>query len=174
MATATDERLGEMRRRIDTLQAKAQGAAAEAKSQVQRQLDRLKQEEESARESAHSQAAAVDEKIEQLDNDLDIAEHRLAAELAEDGKTFTQAVEAELHDWKTFLERMQAKAASTTGDARTRIEKAIADLRQDRAAVADDLAGAREATGEAWREYKTRVLAKLDELKRKADSIRNG
>jgi hypothetical protein len=169
MATATDERLGALRRRIDRLEERAHSGAGATKARMGRYVDGLRQEETTAREAAHREAGAVEEKIEQLGNDLDIAEHRLSAEMADDRAHFTSWVHAVLHDWDVYLERMQAKAAEQTGAARQRVEHGIADIRRGRTAIAESLAGVSSATGETWREAKTRVLTQLDELKSKAD-----
>ncbi len=171
MATAIDERLGAMQHRIDRIEEKAKSTATAAKTRLEQYVATVKEDEASARAEAHRQAGAVDEKLEQLGNDLDIAEHRLAAELADDRKSFADAVQAELHDWDVFLERMQAKAAEKSAPARTEVEKAIADLRRRRTEITESLAGVREVTGEKWSDAKVRVLAALDELKSKADSV---
>lgn len=173
MATATEERLGEMRRRIDRLEAKAQSSEADARSRMQRQVDTLREEQESARSSARRHAGAVEEKLDELDTELDIAEHRMAAELADNHEKFVVAVEAELADWDAYLERLQAKTAAATARTRARVEETVAELRHRRLAVAETLAGVGTATAASWREAKARILASLDELKRKADDARD-
>ena len=174
MATATDERLGEARRRIARLEVETRRGTADAKSRMQRYIDTLRRDEESARASVHERAAAVDERIEKLDNELELAEHRVAAEFATTEEQFTSAIEAELHSWGQHLDRMQAKAAAKSGAAREQAEAAIADLRQRRVAIGKSVADAGTAAGEQWRDAKTRVLAELDELKSKADAARRG
>jgi hypothetical protein len=170
MATATDEHLGEVRRRIDRLEVKAHGGTADAKSRMQRYIDTLRRDEESARASTRERAAAVDETLEQLDNELELAEHRVAAEFAETEDQFTDALEAELHRWDAYLNRLQAKAAAKTGAARERAEATIADLRQRRVSIGKSLSDVGTAAGEGWRDTKTRALAELDELKNEADA----
>ena len=51
MATTTNEHLGEVRRRIDRLEVKAQLGSADAKSRMQQYIEPLRREEESARAS---------------------------------------------------------------------------------------------------------------------------
>lgn len=170
MATATNERLGEVRRRIARLEVEAQRGTADAKSRMQQYIDTLRQDEESARASARERAAAVDERLESLDNELQLAEHRVAAEFATTQEQFVDAIEAELHRWDTRLDRMQAKAAAKSGAARERAEAAIADLRQRRVSIGNSLDDMRTASGESWHGAKTRVLAELDDLKSKADA----
>ena len=170
MATATNERLGEVSRRIARLEVQAQRGTADAKSRMQRYIDPLRREEESARASARERAAAVDERLEQLDNELELAEHRVAAEFAATEEQFAGAIEAELHGWDAYLERMQSKAAAKSGAARERAEAAIADLRQRRVSIGKSLSDVGTAAGNGWHGAKTRVLAELDDLKTKADT----
>jgi hypothetical protein len=173
MATATHERLGEARRRIACLEVKAQRGTADARSRMQPYIDTLRRDEESARASAHKQAAAVDERLEQLDNELELAEHRVATQLAATEDQFTDALEAALHHWDAYLNRMQAKAAARTGIARERAEAAIADLRQRRISIGESFPDIGTAASERWRDTTTRVLAELDALKTNADAVKH-
>ena len=173
MATATEERLGQMRRRIDRIELTAQVAASDVRSRMQHRARELRDEQLATVLSVHRHCGAAEETVEELANDVEIAEHRLAAELADDRETFTNAVEAELHGWDAYLGRMQAKAAAKSPPARERAEMAVSDLRRRRIAVAESLAAARSATGETWRDAKSRVLVALGELKQKADAYRD-
>jgi hypothetical protein len=172
MATAINERLGDVRRRIARLEVEVQRGTADAKSRMQGYIDTLRRDEESARASARERAAAVDERFEQLENELELAEHRVAAEFAETEKQFAGEIEAELHRWDAYLARMQAKAAAKPAAARERAEAAIADLRQRRVSIGKSLSDVGTAAGNGWRGVKTRVLAELDDLKSKADAVR--
>ena len=58
---------------------------------------------------------------------------------------FTAAVEAELHGWDAFAERLQATAAAKTGSARDRAETGIKELRRRRLAVTERLDDLRDA-----------------------------
>ena len=172
MATTTSEHLGEVRRRIDRLEVKAQLASAAAKSRMQRYIEPLRREEESARASARERAAAIDETLEQLDNELELAEHRVAAEFAATVNRFRDALEAELHRLDAYLNRMQTKAAAKTGAARERAAEAeIAELRQRRVSIGKSLTHV-GTTASGWRDAKRRVLTELDELKNEADAAR--
>lgn len=99
MATATHERLCEMRRRVARLEVKAQRGTADARSRMQPYITAVRRDEHSARASAREWAAAVDERLEQLDDELELAEHRVAAEFAATQDQLTHAVDAELHRW---------------------------------------------------------------------------
>jgi hypothetical protein len=164
--TAIEERLAEIGRRIDQLDARAGAGAAGAKSQIRRHLDSLRQ-------GVSKYADAVEDKLRQLEIKLDIAEHRLASEVAGDARTFVDAVEAELHDWDTYLERLQVEAATKAqaGSPREQVEAAIRELRRCRNTLAERLAEVRAASGEAWREPKKRLAAAREELERKVDEV---
>lgn len=172
MATATDEHLGEVRRRIACLEVRVQGGTAEARSRMQQYSNTLRRDEESARVSALERAAALDERLEQLSNELELAEHRVTAEFAVTEDQLTDALEAELHRWDVYLDRMQAKAAAKTGVAREQAEAVITDLRQRRVSIGTSASEVGTAAGEGWRDARARVLAELDELKSKADAAR--
>jgi hypothetical protein len=170
MATATNHDLGEVRRRIARLEVAAQRGDADAKSRMQRYIDTVRRDEESARASARERAAAVDERLRQLENELELAEHRVAAEFAATKDEFAGEISAELRRWGTYLDRMQAKAATKSGAARESDEAAIADLRERHLAIGKSLAGVGTVAGEHWHGAKSRVLAELDDLKSKADA----
>jgi hypothetical protein len=169
MATATDDHLGEVRRRIDRLEVEAHRGTVDATSRMQRYIDTLRRDEESARASLRERAVAVDERLVQLENELELAEHRIAAEFAATEAEFTAALRAELRRWDAYLDRMQAKAAAKPAAARERAEAAVADLRQRRVSIDRSLADVGTAGG-GWRDASVRLLAELDELKRRADA----
>jgi hypothetical protein len=176
VATAIDDRLGELKSRIEALDARAYDGAAQATGRVQRHLETLRQKDEAAEAAALRRTgeyeAQYQAQLQVLENAVQIAEHHLDAEIADDRKQFVDAVEAELDDWEAFMERMQTHAAAKTGAAREESERVIADLRRRRLAIGESLAGVRAAVGDTWRDGKKRVLAALDELKRKADAAR--
>jgi DNA anti-recombination protein RmuC len=163
----TDDMLAEIRRRIDDLEARADKGAGEARAGLQHRFDSLRQEEASARAAVRTKAAAVDEKLRQLELDIEIAEDRLASELAEDATSFAEAVEAELHDWDAAIERLQTRAATKAQEPRDRAEAEIAALRQARSEAAKRLVALRAASSEAWQEQRDRVSGALDDLERK-------
>ena len=176
MATAIEDRLAELKSRIEALDARAYDGAAEATGRIQRHLETLRQEDEAAEAATLRRTAEYealyDAQLQVLENALKIAEHHLDAEVADDRKQFVEAVEAELDEWDAFMDRMQANAAAKAGAAREQSEKVIADLRRRRLAIGESLAGVRAGVGDTWRDGKKRVLAALDELKRKADAAR--
>ena len=181
MATKTaDQRLEEMHDRINRLQAKAQSSGAGAKDSISGQLDALRRQEASARAALKERhdvtareldqhAAAADDKLRQLETRARNAEHALAAELAEDKKTFTDTMEADLDEFDAFFKRLEAQASAKTGTAREQAEAAISELRRSKNAVVERLAEVREASGEEWRERKKKVTAARVELEQKVD-----
>ncbi len=147
MATkTTDERLAEMRRRIDELDTRAQAAGAHAKESFEAQVGVLRDREASARAAvreAHDakvaeiseHAHAAEDKLEQLDTRVKEAEHALAAELAEDKQAFIKAMEADLADFKESFSQLEAKAGSARERAQSEIGTARAKLEQKLDAV---------------------------------------
>lgn len=113
----------------------------------------------------------VEQKLAQLKTRLDVAERSLAADVSGDWATFAAAVEAELESWGTYLERLQATAATRAWHAREQAEAAIGDVRSRRVAVDERLAEARGAAGNDWEEQRVRVSAARDELEQKADEL---
>lgn len=91
---AVEERLRELRRRIDRLEATTHDGAADGSLPLRRQLAALRRDEASTRTSIHRATGAVEDRLEQLGNEIDIAEHGLAAQLADDRHAFAEAVEA--------------------------------------------------------------------------------
>ena len=146
MATATNDRLGEARRRIARLEVETRRGPADATPRMQQYIDTLRRDE------------------------LELAEHRVAGEFAATEEEFAGAIDAELHRWDAHLDRMQVKAAAKSGAAREQAEAVIADLRQRRLSIGKSLSEVGSAAGEDWHDAKTRVLAELDELKSQADA----
>jgi hypothetical protein len=169
--TTVEERLAEMGRQIDGLEAKARAGGGEAKSRIQRQLGALRQQEASARAAAHEGDEAFEERFEQFEARFQVAQSSLAADVADNRTKFADGVENELHSWDTYFERLQAQTALRAASARQQAEEAISDLRRRRNTVAERLADARAASGETWDERKNRIAVARDDLERKADEV---
>ena len=84
---------------------------------------------------------------------------------------FAAAVEAELHSWDTYLERLQTSVAAKASKARERSETAIGRVRARRIAVDEHLSQLRAGTGDAWQQERRRVTEARDELERRADAL---
>ena len=169
MPTMTKEqRLAEIRQRIDDLEERARNGPAEAQARLQRTFDGLRDDVDAASAALDEKADAVEERFAELESRVDIAAKREAAEMYGDATSFADAVEAELHDWDAAIERMQARAAVKAYSARDRAEASVAELRKARNRAADRLAESRSSSGEAWEEQKKRVTAALDDLEQKA------
>ena len=169
--TTVEERLAEIARQIDGLEAKARAGGGEAKSRIQRQLGALRRQEASARAAARVGPEAFDERFEQFEARFHVAQSSLVADLADNRTKFANAVENELHSWDTYFERLQAQTAMRAASAREQSEAAIGDLRQRRNVVAERLVDASTASGERWDEQKKRIAAARDDLERKADEV---
>ena len=172
MRTATvEERLAEMRHQVEELEAKGRASTGETKSRIQRQLGALRQQEASVRVAAQQRADTLDGKFEQFEARLHVAQSSIAADLSDDRKQFTTAVEDELRNWDTYFERLQAQTAMRAASAREQAEAAISDLRRQRNTVAERLADVRSTAGDSWSEQKQRIGTARDELERKADEL---
>ena len=172
MSTATEEHLREAHHRIASLEARAQEGAADARPRMQRYIDAVRRDEQAARDSARTEAHAVGERLEQLDTSLELAEPRVAAELAPTREQLKGALEAQLHRWDTYLDRVQTEAAGRAGVAREHAEATVTDLRQRRLSIGAHVSALGTAAGDGWRDVKSRALNELDELKTKADTAR--
>ena len=166
--TTIEDQLAEVRRRIDCMQVCAQACGLR---RVRRHLDALQHEEASVRAAARHAPGEVEDKLGQLKTRVDIAEHSLTADLSGDWPTFVAAVEAELHSWDTYLERLQMSVAAKAWEARAQAEMAIAEVRTRRIAVDEHLAQARERTGDPWQVQRARVTVARDELEEKTDEL---
>jgi DNA mismatch repair ATPase MutS len=163
-----EQRLAEIRQRIDDLEQRARDGTAETRARRRRRFDALRDDADAATVALDEKAAAVEERFAELESRVDIAAKREAAEMTSDATSFADAVEAELDDWDDAIERMQARAAVKAYSARERAEASVAELRKARNRAADRLAESRLSSGEAWEEQKKRVTAALDDLEQKA------
>lgn len=172
MSTTTfAERLAELRRQIDELEAKGRASTGESKARIQRQFGALRQQEVSARAAAEQRTDGFDERFEQFEARLRVAQSAVAAELADTRQQFTDAVDDELHWWGTYLEQLQTQTALRAQHTRETAETAISELRRRRNDVAARLDDVRTAPGEAWDEQRERLEAARDELERTADHL---
>jgi hypothetical protein len=171
MTMMVDERLAEIGQDIDELEARVRIGGAEQRQRMRRHAAALRHEQANALAAARHAPANVDDRVARLRSRLEVAERSLDAEVAEDRSTFTAAVEAELHSWDVFAERLQATAAARTGTAREQAEVAMRTLRRQRLAVTERLDALRAARWETWREQRMRVTAAREELERMADDL---
>lgn len=171
MTTTIEDQLAELRARIDRLRQREQDGGTDVRARIARHLEALQQEEASVRAAVLDAPGALDEKLEQLRTRLDVAEHSLSADVSDDWSTFTAAVEAELHSWDTYLERLQTSVADKAWRTRAQAEAAIGDVRSRRIEVEECLAHARDAGGDAAAETRKRVSAARDKLEQKADEL---
>jgi hypothetical protein len=164
----TEDRLAQIRRHIDRLEARADNGAAQVRARLQDRLHLLREEEASARAAIREKAEAVDEEFRQLEIDIAIAENRLDSEMADDAASFAEAVDAELSDWDAAIERLQMRAATKAQTAREHAEAVVAELRQARNRAAEQLTTLRAPSdGDVWQQIRDRVTEALDDLERK-------
>jgi hypothetical protein len=172
MATKTiEERLSEIGRRVEKLQARARAASAEGRSRIQPHVDALREQQAAVRAAIRKADDTALQKMDQLDARVDLAAQSLLTNAADDRAKFTSAVEAELDSWDGFFERLQTAAATKTGKAHEQMKAAIAELRERRRSVAELLTRVRTASDEAWRAQKKKLTTARDELEQKADEL---
>ncbi len=169
--TRMEERLAEIACRIDRLHASMDARTPESEMGIQRRVDALRKEEALTRAAVREAAAGIEEKLGHLDTRVDIAEQSAAADVAQDSSTFVTAVEAELHAWDAYLERLQVKAAMTAGSTREQAEAAISELRSYRNALGERLGEMRSASAEAGSKRRKAVEVARGELERRAAAL---
>ena len=126
MSTTTiEDQLTELRSRVDWLQALA--TEIPEHTGIWRHVHAVRGQEAAVLNAAReSPDDAFDEKLGQLKTRLAVAERSLVADMSDDWATFAEAVEEELRSWDTYLERLQATAATRPWKARKQAEAAIA------------------------------------------------
>ena len=165
--TTIDDQIAEVCRRVDRLQAHAQAGT----QRTRRHLAALREEEAAVRAAARQAPDEVEEKLGRLRTRLDVAEHSLEADGAEDWEAFAAAVEAELQCWDAYLERLQTGVAAKAWKAREQAEAAIGDVRDRGIALGERLAEARNPAGAARNEARKHITASRDELEQKATEL---
>jgi hypothetical protein len=172
MSTTTiDDQLAGLRRRLARLQALAQTGFVAEIARIQRHLNALNEQEAAVLAAVHQAPDEVEEKLGRLRTRLAVAENALTADVSHEWTTFVAAVEDELRAWDIYLERLQATAVAKAGSGRGRAEVAMADVRNQRIAVYDRLAQAREDVNGSWHEQRNHVDSARDELEQKADEL---
>jgi hypothetical protein len=171
VAMTIDERLTGAGRHIDDLEARVRLQGAEQRQRNRRHVQALREEHANALAAARRAPAQLDDRVARLRSRLEVAERSFDADLAEDRYRFAAAVEAELHSWDLFAERLQTAAAASSAGARLQAEAGIKRLRGLRLTVAERLNELRAARWGTWRQQRTRVTAARDELERMADDL---
>jgi BON domain len=167
----TEARLAVARRRIERLEREAEAAAEPARSRLQGQVDAVRRNETSSRSLVSRAVDEMDASLRRLDGRVDLAEHMLTAELAQDRQTYEAAVASMLEIWDTSLERLQAKAATRSVPARITTEETISRSRLRRDEIAASLEEGRADTGDEWRERRRLLAEPMDELCRRIDAL---
>ena len=176
MATATmQDRLNEVGRHIDRLQERAKAAPAKAKAAAQTRLDALRKQEAAARaaiaeavdrrkQDTAAKREEAEDQLEELETKVKVAEHALAADVAQDKQAFTTEVDAELHEWEGYFGELRERVSSWGA-------KAVGELQQRRAAIAEHLDALRTSTGESWQELRTRIDEERRQLATAVDEV---
>jgi BON domain len=170
-ASTAEDRLADLQGRVARLQERAAAGTDAARSRMQYQIDEVRKHEESTRLVVHQAADEADVPLRRLDTRVAVAEHAIAVELADGRETLERAVDSMLHACDLAIERLQAKAATGSVDARGAAEAAISDLRTRRNDIAASIATARSDVGDTWRQRKRHVVASADRLCRQIDEL---
>jgi len=155
---------------------------AAAESRVRRHLDAVWRSEATVRaalrgapgESRYAlddYAGQVDYRLRMIETELDLAGAILAAEVAESPGAFAAAVDAETDVWELYVERLQGRAATRSGSARTEAEEAVRVLRHLLTALTHRLGEFRSAPADEWPESSAAVRAASDALERAVDEL---
>ena len=169
MSTKTGARIDEMRDRIDQLEARAQADGGRAAESMKGRIDALRRHEASARAAVRDNSPAAGLKVRLLEARLKVAEHGLAAELADNRKEFIEAMDAYVDDYWELNHALKETAASRLGEEREQDEENLRVLRHDRDTVAERLSETRARADDRWHESKRSVGAARGELDRKVD-----
>jgi len=172
MTTMTmEQRLDELGRQTEALEARARAGGSEPGPRMQRHIDALRRHEARARAVTGDARYEAGGKLAQLEARLDVADRSLAADAAAGRATYTVAVEEELRSWDAYLERVQASAAVRAGRARERAEAAIREVRRQRLEVGRQLQQLQAGPETGWRRQKIRVTAAREHLEHTADDL---
>ena len=166
--TTIDDQLVQIRRRIDRLSSHAQADAP----RVWRHLEPLRRAEDAVLAALRQGPVdEVEENLAQLKTRLDIAEHSLDADAAEDWASFATAVEAELRSWELYLERLQTTAVARAWKTREQTEAAISDLRSRRIAAGERLAQVCRTSGDVSPAARRHITAARNQLDKRAAEL---
>ena len=166
--TTVDDELEQIRRRIDRLSA----CARTDTPRVWRHLEPLRQAEGAVLAALRQRpGGTAEEELERLKMRLEIAEHSVEADVADDWATFAAAVEAELRSWDVYLEQLQTGAAVRAQKARERAEAAISDLRSRRIEAGERLARVSRPAGAVSEVARKRITAARNELDKRAAAL---
>ena len=169
--TMINERLAEVDRRIDDLEAGMGLRRSDQRQSVRRHVEALRQGRRTPRQRHATLPTRSASGSRVCDRGWRWPSGRSTPTWHRTARSITAAVEAELRGWNAFAERLQATAAAKTGTARDRAETGIKELRRRRLAVTERLDDLRDAPQEAWREHQERVTAARDDLERMADDL---
>ena len=88
-----------------------------------------------------------------------------------DKELYKQKFQAQLDEWKADIDKLKAKASSSTADAQLDMNKLVDDLNAKVELATGKLAELASASEEAWGSLKTGVESAWDSLK---SSVREG
>jgi hypothetical protein len=82
-----------------------------------------------------------------------------------DKKAFIDKLTAQLKQWDADIEKLKARAEEAQGEAKTKYNKKIQDLRDKKEAARDRLEEVKQASEEAWEKLKSGTEKAFNEMK---------
>lgn len=77
---------------------------------------------------------------------------------------YRQKLEARLDQWSTEIDKLQAKAVEASADARLKYEDQVKALRKQQDEAREKLSELDDASGEAWKDFRSGVEKAWDDL----------
>lgn len=84
--------------------------------------------------------------------------------MTDEREAYRQKFESQLKQWNAEIEKLQAKAAEASADAKLEYERQIDDLRAKQQEAREKLDELQQAQGEAWKELKSGMDKAWDDM----------
>jgi chromosome segregation ATPase len=85
---------------------------------------------------------------------------------------FVGNAEKELADMNGKIEEFRVRASKAQGDAKAKLDQAVAQLEKQRQAAAEKLKAIKEASGDAWKDMTSGFAAAWEEMKKGYDAAK--
>jgi len=170
-----EAQLREWTAKINELKAKAEGAKADAKIEMHKRIDPLRAKQEAAQAKFQALKQAGTEKWEQLRTGLDKAMDDLkttweSTQLKREH--YQEQIEAQVKEWATKLNEMNAKAQKMSGDVKAKMLKEIAQMKDRKDELQRKLTELKSARAEKWESLKASTEKGKEDLKKRWDSFK--
>ena len=170
-----EAQLREWTAKINELKAKADGAKADAKSEMNKRIDALRVKKVAAQAKFQALKQAGAEKWEQLRTGLDqaMADLKTTWESTRPKREhYQEQIEAQIKEWATKLNEMNAKAQKASGDVKAKMLKEIAEMGEQKDEIQKKLTELKSAGAEKWESLKASTEKGKEDLKKRWDSFK--